>query len=249
MKQPVISIITPCYNAESYIRETINSVISQSFKNWEMIIVDDCSSDNSATIIKDYVAKDSRIRYVKTTMRTGSPAIPRNLGIRKACGDYIAFLDSDDLWLPTKLESQLHFMKSRNVDFVYSYYSRLSSEEKIGGTIKSPERARYKDICKRDFIPMLTIMVRKNILNGIQFENRPKEDFVFLLRLLKTGIIAYNTKENVARYRIVQQSRSSNKWNMLYEHYLILREDGFNIFVSAFYTLTHCIAAYLKYRK
>ena len=104
----LISIIVPCYNSERYIVQSIESVIMQTFQQWEMIIVDDCSTDNSADIIKKYEAKDFRIRYLKTNEPSGSPSIPRNIGIREARGRYIAFLDSDDIWLPKKLEEQLN---------------------------------------------------------------------------------------------------------------------------------------------
>lgn len=243
----MISVITPCYNASAFIEETINSVLSQTYTDWEMIIVDDCSSDNSAEIIRSYF--DSRIKYFKTDKPSGSPAKPRNIGIQNAQGEYIAFLDSDDLWLPNKLESQIRFMKIRNVDFVYSYYSRFSTLGKIGGVIKSPDFANYDSIKKRDYIPMLTILLKKRILNGIQFEDRPKEDFVFLLNLFKNGVVGYNTRESVALYRIGQSSRSSNKFDMFKKHYFILRDEGFTIITSFLYTMTHCLAAVLKYSK
>ena len=103
-----ISVITPCYNSGAYIADAIESVIAQSFVNWEMIIVDDCSSDNSAFIINQYSSKDARIKYFKTDFPSGSPTLPRNIGIKYAKGKYIAFLDSDDIWLPEKLKEQIY---------------------------------------------------------------------------------------------------------------------------------------------
>ena len=100
---PQISVITPCYNAESTIRETIDSVLRQTFKDWELLIIDDCSTDNSAEIIREYSSRDSRIKYFKTEEKSGSPSTPRNIGIDNASGEYIAFLDADDVWLPDKL--------------------------------------------------------------------------------------------------------------------------------------------------
>lgn len=205
---PVITVVTPCYNAECFIRETIESVINQIFSQWEMNIVDDCSTDSSAEIIKGYSLRDPRIHYYRTQKPSGSPSLPRNWGIKVARGEYVAFLDSDDIWLPHKLESQYAFIVKSGAEFVYSYYSRFIDNCSCGGVIKSPQYARYKDICKRDFIPMLTIMVKKSVLKGVEFGSRPKDDFVFLLKLLRKGIVAYNTNEDVARYRIVQQSRS-----------------------------------------
>lgn len=243
----LVSIVIPCYNASSTIEETIKSVINQSYKKWEAIIVDDCSTDNSAEIIKAF--HDDRIRYYKTDSPSGTPALPRNIGIKESKGDYVAFLDSDDLWTPDKLESQLKYIHSNNVSFVYSYYSRFSSNDRVGGVIKSPAIANFDTIKKRDYIPMLTILLKKELLNGIEFEARPKEDYVFLLRLFQKGVVAYNTMENVALYRISNNSRSSDKWSMFKEHYLILLDFGFSPLSSLLYTFTHSLAALLKYSK
>ena len=220
---------------------------NQTYSNWELIIIDDCSTDNSAAIIKAF--NDNRIKYYKTESPSGSPALPRNIGISKASGEYIAFLDSDDIWLPTKLETQMEFINEHNVDFVYSYYKRFVLIENPGGIIKSPDKANYDSIKKRDYIPMLTILLKKNILHGIEFENRPKEDFIFLLKLFKKGVVAYNTKKCVALYRIAQNSRSSNKYDMFIKHYSILRDEGLSIIASFIYTITHCLAAVIKYSR
>ena len=104
---PLVTVVTPCYNGAKYLRETIESVLAQTFTDWEMIIVDDCSKDNSVDIIKQYADLDSRIKYLSTPNNTGSPAIPRNLGMEAASGKYIALLDSDDIWYPTKLHNQV----------------------------------------------------------------------------------------------------------------------------------------------
>lgn len=249
MTNPLISVVTPCYNAEKYIGKTIESVINQTYQNWEMLVIDDCSTDNSANIVKDYERDDSRIRYIKMPKPSGSPAYPRNVGINESKGEYVAFLDSDDLWLPHKLQSQLDFICKTGASFVYSYCSRFVTLDDIGGVIKSPAIANYNMIKKRDYIPMLTILLKKDLLQNVRFEDRPKEDYVFLLRLFATGITAYNTNESVALYRIVKNSRSSNKISMFYEHYLILRGEGFNPILSFYYTCTHCMAAILKYSK
>ena len=243
----LVSIITPCYNAALYINDTIISVINQTYKNWELIIVDDCSTDNSVELIQSF--KDQRIKLYKTNSPSGSPALPRNMGVSLSKGKYVAFLDSDDIWLPNKLESQLNFLKQYGAKFVYSYYQRFTSYDSRGGVIKSPDFADYNSIKWRDYIPMLTILLEKDLLEGVEFENCPKEDFVFLLKLFKKGVIAYNTRENVALYRISPYSRSSNKYDMLIKHYRILRYSGFSCLQSALYTITHCIAAFIKYNK
>lgn len=114
LEKGLVSIVTPCYNAERYIADTIASVQAQTYTKWEMMVVDDCSTDNSAEVIKRLAREDSRIKYFKTDKPSGSPTKPRNIALDKARGEYIAFLDADDLWLPQKLEEQLAFMTSQH---------------------------------------------------------------------------------------------------------------------------------------
>ena len=111
-----VSVITPCYNAGVTIINTIESVIAQTYTDWEMLIVDDSSSDNSADVIKEYASKDSRIKYLRTEKPSGSPALPRNIGIENAVGKYIAFFDADDVWLPDKLQWQVDFLEKNGYD-------------------------------------------------------------------------------------------------------------------------------------
>ena len=118
--EELISVIIPCYNAEKYISETIESVIKQTYSNWELLVVDDCSTDDSENIIKSYAKKDSRIKYYRTESNTGTPAEPRNIGINKAKGEYVALLDADDLFLPNKLEKQIEFINEGNKELVFS---------------------------------------------------------------------------------------------------------------------------------
>ena len=124
----LVSIITPCYNSEKFIEECITSVLNQSYQNWEMLIVDDNSSDNSSILIKSYSKQDDRIKPIFLNDNLG-PAMARNKAISIAKGKYIAFLDSDDIWLPKKLEIQINFMKKNNCSFVFSSYSVISDNK------------------------------------------------------------------------------------------------------------------------
>lgn len=128
--QPLISIITPCYNAVPFIAQTIESVLTQTYPYWEMLIVDDCSTDRSAEIIQTYVKRDLRIKYFRTDHPSGSPSLPRNIAMEQAQGEYIAFLDSDDAWLPSKLEEQVIFIRSGPYDFIYSDYEKMAWDGK-----------------------------------------------------------------------------------------------------------------------
>ena len=135
MNTPLVSIITPCYNAAATIRQTIESVLAQTYRNWEMLIVDNCSMDGSVSIIKEYARRDRRIRYLKTDRNSGSSAMPRNVGLDHASGDLVAMLDADDMWLPDKLTDQVVFMEKHHYDFVYSDYEKMASDGTRNGRV------------------------------------------------------------------------------------------------------------------
>ena len=156
---PLVSIITPCYNAAPFISQAIESVLAQSFGDWEMIIVDDCSSDDSLLIIQEYARIDSRIRYLRTDKPSGSPTLPRNMGIKEAKGRYIAFLDSDDIWLPNKLSDQLKVFEKSEVAIVFSNYEKVNLDgERSGREIIAPCEVDYPLLLKGNCIGCLTAM-------------------------------------------------------------------------------------------
>lgn len=246
-----VSIITPCYNSRVCISETIDSVLAQTYGDWEMIIVDDCSTDDSAGIIKEYAAKDPRIRYLKTAVASGSPTIPRNMGIDNAKGKYIAFLDADDKWLPDKLERQLCFMEDTQCDFVYSDYEKIKSDGERGNrVVRMPRKATFWDVIETCVIPCLTVMIKKEAIGNTRFRSVAKEDFVFWLDILKKGVIAYNVGSVLALYREQPQSRSSNKWVMIKEQWDILRNvEGVKPAVATYFMTKFLFYGFLKYLK
>ena len=235
----LVSIIVPTYNACEYIQQTISSVLFQTYHNWELLIIDDCSSDNTISIVKEFAESNPRIRYFSTNQNTGSPSQPRNIGIEQAKGDYIAFLDSDDIWLPNKLEEQLAFMQEYGYDFVYSNYEKMSWDGKREQRIvKVKGSASYKDILKTNEVPCLTVLLKRSLLDDVRFKSVPDEDCVCWLDILKKGYRAYNTGKVHAVYREAKQSRSSNKFKMFKERWYILREIEKVSFVPAVYYLT-----------
>ena len=248
----MVSIITPCYNAEKYIARTIESVINQTYTDWEMLICDDCSTDNSCDVIESYCLKDSRIQLIRKGKNTGSPAEPRNLAIQHSHGEYIAFLDADDIWLPEKLQVQLNFMQTNNCDFVYSNYEKIDvngyRDDRI---IIVSEKASYKTILKSCEIPFLTAILKKELIGSLRFISRPKEDYVFWLNLLKeTKIIAYNVNLVLALYREAENSRSSNKLRMIQGQWEILREvEKLSYSYSIYCIGIYLIKGFLKYIK
>ena len=245
----IVSIITPCYNAGAYISDTIESVLSQTYTYWEMIIVDDCSNDNSAQIIKKYSEKDERIKYLKTERPSGSPTIPRNIAILNSIGKYVAFLDSDDVWLPNKLEEQVAFAEKNNYQFVYSNYEKMTWEGMRNNRILAmKETSSYSDIIKSCEIPCLTALLKKEIIDGILFRQLHKEDYVFWLEILKKGHIAYNTNQVHAIYRESDKSRSSNKFSMFSFQWYILRNiENIGFFKACYCFLIYAVKGLYKY--
>lgn len=251
MTQGMVSIITPCYNSETTISQTIESVIAQSYANWEMLIVDDASEDDSANIIKSYQIHDGRIKYFKTQSPSGSPSKPRNIALDNAHGEFIAFLDSDDIWLPNKLEEQIKFLHAKEVNFVYSNYEKIGPEGKRNNRkIIMPPKTTFWDVLETCSIPCLTVLLRNNIISDTRFRYIPKEDYAFWIEILKKNEVAYNTGAVHALYREQQISRSSNKLKMIKEQWFVLRNVvGVKKIIGLYFMVKYLLYGFLKYLK
>lgn len=208
-----ISIITPCCNAAKYLAQTIESVLAQTWQEWEMLIVDDCSTDGSADVIMEYANKDSRIKYFRTSHPSGSPAVPRNVGIENASGRYIAFLDSDDMWLPNKLEVQLRlFQENADAAIVYSYYEKVpETGVRSGRVVTSPCRITYNDLLYGNVIGSLTGMYDTEKVGKVYMRQIGHEDYPMWLEILKKGFVGVNTCDVQALYRVREGSVSADK--------------------------------------
>lgn len=248
-KQPLISVITPCYNAERFIDSCIQSVLSQTYKNWELILVDDCSTDDTLNKIQMYSKLDNRIKYYTTKRTSGGPSHPRNIGITTCTGDFVAFLDADDLWLPEKLSEQIEFALENNYQFVYSNYEKISSEGfRQGRRLRMKAEVDYKYMLRTCEIPCLTVLIHKNLIKNRLFKEFGKEDYLLWLEILRTGVKAYNTGRVHALYRQQDSSRSSNKIKMLYEQWIILRDfQKISFFQSCFDLFFYVIRGLQKY--
>lgn len=228
MKEFFISIITPAYNSGKFIRETIESVRAQTFENWEMIVVDDCSMDNTCSIVEKYHELDNRIMLIRLTKNAGA-ARARNIGIEHAKGDFIAFLDSDDIWYPNKLLIQLRHMIRFNASVSFTSYLVMSPMGKITGVVKAPLTAGYKTLLKGCNIGCSTLMYNVGIL-GKRFFNLDhpykREDYVLWLEIAK-----YLAKSNsmigivkpLAVYRKHEAGISANKWKVALDQWSVYR--------------------------
>lgn len=212
MDKPLVSIITPSYNSTKFIPATIESVLAQTYQNWEMLIVDDCSKDESRNVIRKYTEKDARIKLIELTENSGA-AVARNTAIKAAKGKYVAFLDSDDLWVPTKLEKQIGFMEENDYAFTYSKYQLMDVDgQKLDRVIDIPNEIDYKGLLSNTIIGCLTVVVNIEKTGPIEMPNiRTRQDFALWLSILKRGIKAHGFQEVLAYYRLVPGSISSNK--------------------------------------
>lgn len=235
----LVSIITPVFNSEKYIEACLASVLSQSYDNWEHILVDDCSEDNSPAIIHRYAATDARIKYVRLKKNSG-PGISRNKGIELAAGQYIAFLDSDDLWYPEKLEKQLEFMSENNYAFTFTSYDKIDEQgEKTGEINLAKPRVTYRKALFKNPIGCLTVIYDVNYF-GKQYmpEIRKRQDFALWLNLLKKTD-GFGLDEVLSSYRERSGSISSNKVGLIrYEWHIYRQQEKLSVVKSLFYIIT-----------
>ncbi|WP_078555868.1 glycosyltransferase family 2 protein [Bacillus alkalicellulosilyticus] len=246
----LVSIITPTFNSARFIQETIESVINQTYPYWELIIVDDGSTDDTINLIARYQEKDSRIKLTIFQENKG-PAVARNVAIGQANGKYIAFLDSDDVWLSKKLEKQLAFMQEQNIAFSFTQYMNMTEDGKETGFIeKVPKKVTYKDLLKSNVIGCLTVMLDREKVGEIQMSNiRTRQDYVLWLALCKRGIDAYGLQETLSKYRLVQHSISSNKIKMAKQNWSVYRDiEKLGLVQSSWYFIHYMFYKLRKYR-
>ena len=231
----LVSIITPSYNSSKFIEECINSVISQTYLDWEMIIIDDCSIDNSRDLITKFAKEDSRIHPIFLEENVGA-AEARNIAIKESKGKYIAFLDSDDLWKKNKLEKQISFMNEKNIAFSFTSYQPMSENgvEKYS-VINVPYQIDYHSYLKNTIIGCLTVVIDREKTGEFQMPNiRSSHDMALWLLIMKRGFSAYGLNENLAFYRIVSTSNTSKKWKAAKEVWDVYRKvEKLNIVYSA----------------
>lgn len=213
MKEGLVSIITPVYNGEKYISETIESVIKQTYLDWEMIVVDDGSKDGSAAIVRRYAEKESRITLLQQP--NGGSASARNNGIRYANGQYIALLDSDDLWDPDFLKSQLVLMKEKNTICVHGSYKRINeNSEEILKAWKAKKEVTYKQMQMTNHIACLTGLYDTSKFGKIYLKEELRsirDDYAYWLDVVKLAGVSYGNQDVLASYRVISRLLPARK--------------------------------------
>lgn len=234
--QSLVSIIIPTFNSARFISETVQSVKNQTHQNWEMIVVDDCSEDNTFEIIKNFAKTDSRIKFFQLQKNSGT-GVARDFALSKCNGNYIAFLDADDLWKPKKLEIQLDFMQKNNLNFTFCFYECINEAGiNIKKTIQAPNNLSYRQLFFCNFIGNLTAIYNVDFFGKIPISPiRKRQDWMLWLTILKQIKSAKPVPESLAYYRIRQNSVSASKKSLLKHNFNVYRQfHGLSLILSGF---------------
>ena len=248
MNQKLVSIVTPTYNCELFISLTIKSVLDQTYDNWEMLIIDDYSTDNTSLKVYEFMKNDRRIQYHKLDSNQGA-AMARNYGVERAKGEFIAFLDSDDLWSPEKLEKQISFMETNNYNFTCTDYDQIDeSGNYIGKTIKAVKKANYNRVLLDCPIGNSSVIYNAFYLGKVYTPNiRKRNDDALWLKILKQEKFIYGFNERLMHYRIRKNSISRNKIELIKYHWELYRKvEKLSVFKSIFHIAYWIIIKTLK---
>lgn len=223
----MISVIIPCYNCAEFIEEAVNSILKQSFQKFEVILIDDCSKDNTFSLIKDLEKKDERISVYRNNANLGA-ALTRNKGVELAIYEYIAFLDSDDVWNKEKLKIQIEYLiKNSNVDVVVTSYELFDEkmEERIS-CYNTIESIRYKKMLYENLIGLSTVVMKREVYKKFKMTNKYiHEDYELWLKLLKNGYKIDGIKVSLVKYRVFANSINANKIKSLKGRFKILYKE------------------------
>jgi teichuronic acid biosynthesis glycosyltransferase TuaG len=249
MSEDLVSIIMPTYNCGDFIGITLESLKAQTYQNWEVIIVDDCSTDNTAEIVNSYMLKEPRIRYHKLNKNSGA-AVARNKAVELAVGKYVAFLDSDDLWFPEKLSKQIKFMENNNYSFTCTSYTKIDEYgNSLNRIIKARVKSDYNTILKRN-PGNSTIIYDVKVLGKTKIPNiKKRNDYVMWLQVIKKAKSLYGIEEPLGSHRIRAGSLSRNKVNLVGYHWKVYRKiEKLSIIKSSSLIVYWIIATVFKIR-
>ena len=248
MIEGLVSIIMPSYNAARFIGESINSVLLQTYSNWELLIVDDCSKDNSVEVVRKFANIDKRGVLFSLEKNVGAAAA-RNVAIEHAQGQYIAFLDSDDVWDEYKLEKQLAFMKQYSYVFTFSnYYVMEENGKKTENIVKVPSSLSYHQYLRNTIIGCLTVIIDRQQTGDFKMPLiKSSHDMALWLLIMKRGFKAYGLKDVLAGYRLVSTSNTAKKWKAAKDVWKVYREiEGLSVLYAAYCFCGYAINAVLK---
>ena len=238
----------PLYNSEMYVADAILSVLSQTYPTWELLIVDDCSTDDSYAIAQRYAREDTRIKLFKMPQNSGA-AEARNLATKKATGEYIAFLDSDDIWLTDKLKQQIELMRKEHVELCYASYDVIDHTGEKVSSYKVKPITTYDEMLRTSTIGTLTMIYNAKRLGKHYFPSMGHEDYIVKLEILKKIPYAKGVESTLAQYRISSQSLSGNKFKTALWQWRIYRKiEHLPMHKSIYYFAQYVYYGILKYK-
>ena len=237
------------YNAENTIGQAITSVIQQTYADFELIIINDCSTDRTVDVINEFIKKDARIRLINNSKNMGV-SYTRKHGLDEAKGSWIAILDSDDLWLPEKLAKQVEFQKKTNADLLYTGSGFMNVDGKqINWKLNVPEVITYRQLLKQNILSNSSALVRKDLYEKYYaVGDDMHEDFAIWLQILRNGIKAYGINEPLLVYRLDDKSKSGNKLKAAMMNWNTYRYIGLDITQRIYYQMCYILNSILKYR-
>ncbi len=250
--EPLVSVIVPVFNTRNFIIDSIYSVINQTYSNWELIIVNDNSTDDSYELIKYCISCNNvinqKVKIINNTSNLGV-VCSRNIGVEVAKGDFIAFLDSDDIWHRDKLKKQINFMKKNNINWSFTNYQRITENNEYLKKVLCPlKKIEYSSLLRSNYIGILTTVYCCKSIGKQYFQHNKfrREDYLLWIKLVNLGEIAYLLPEVLAYYRVRKASMSSNKIKMLKKNIQLLSSLRLNVFQIIYYSTTYIIQGILK---
>jgi len=246
---PLVSIVTPIFNAARWLEETLASVRAQTLTDWEQILVDDGSTDNSVAIVESAAREDPRFRVLRTGRNEG-PSVARNIAITASCGRFIAFLDADDLWLPEKLARSVDWLTSQGYDFIYHDYRHMSHDgSRVGALIKAPEKLDWRTLhTRRGTGGCLSVVIDRERIPAFRFPPIAPyraEDFCLWAQLIRDGHTGHRLPADLGRYRLSRKSRSANKLTGAMNAWHLYRKiSGLSMPLAAFWWSQYAMSAF-----
>lgn len=246
----LISIIMAAYNAEKTIEVAIQSVINQTYKNWELIVVNDCSQDGTLEIVSTLAKSDSRIRIINNPINCGASQTRHN-GLMQARGEWIAILDSDDIWTNDKLEKQITLQEQTGAELLFTGSAFMNDAgQRLNWILHVPEKIGYKKLLKQNLISNSSVLVKTDLFKQHEaIGDNMHEDFACWLQILRTGRIAYGIDEPLLIYRLSSNSKSSNKIKAAVMNWNTYRYIRLSIITSIYFMCWYTVNGLLKYKK
>lgn len=243
LEEGLVSIITPVYNAQKFIQATIESVCRQTYQNWELLLVDDASTDGSIALIEKLAEQDSRVKLLPLKVNQGA-AVARNHGLAHAKGRYVAFVDADDYWLPDKLQAQLDFMQVKDYAFTYTNFALVDEAGQVlKDRVDLPQTLSYRQLLKNTAIACSTVVIDRHLLGDFRMPlvRKGQDTATWLYLMRERQVVAYGLDQVLNHYRQVKGSISSNRWSALKRTWHTYRHLEKLPLLECFYYFSHYV--------